>query len=134
MVKFSAETVTYKANKNKIADFFSRINNLQKIMPSEIEQWEATGNRCSFHIKNLGTMSMEKGFVNPDSEYEFISTADSKVDFTLTFRFQEIDEQVAGAFEIQTEINPFLEMIVKRPLTNFVNILTKNLQEEFIGL
>lgn len=129
MVKFTADTLAFSAGKNEFAGFFGDIDHLRLIMPAEVEQWKSEKDRCSFFIKNLGTLSIEKGFVNPESEYEFISTADSKVDFTLVFRFQKATEGHFNAFfEIQTDVNALVEMMVKRPLTNFVNMLTQNLK------
>lgn len=129
MAKFIADTLTFNADKKWFADFFSDISNLRLIMPDEIENWNVEGDQCSFTIKNLGLLKMEKGFVNPNAEYEYISTAESKVDFTLIFKFQkEAAATSSGQFEIHTDINPLVEMMVKRPLMNFVNLLTKNLQ------
>jgi len=130
MVKFIADSIDFSAENSTFAGFFKDINQLRLIMPSEVDQWEAKDDKCSFFIKNLGTMCMEKGFVNPEAEYEFISTADSKVDFTLIFRLRKNPEgTISGYFEIQTDVNPLVEMMVKRPLTNFVNLLTQNLKK-----
>lgn len=129
MAKFIADTLTFNADEKWFADFFSDIGNLRLIMPDEIENWNVEGDQCSFTIKNLGLLKMEKGFVNSNAEYEYISTAESKVDFTLIFKFQkEAPATSSGQFEIHTDINPLVEMMVKRPLMNFVNLLTKNLQ------
>lgn len=129
MAKFFADTLTFNADEKWFADFFSDISNLRLIMPDEIENWNVEGDQCSFTIKNLGLLKMEKGFVNSNAEYEYISTAESKVDFTLIFKFQkEAAATSSGQFEIHTDINPLVEMMVKRPLMNFVNLLTKNLQ------
>ncbi len=131
MARFVADTLTFNADEKKFAGFFSDIGNLKMIMPDEIENWKVEGGQCSFSVKNLGQLKMEKGFVNPKSEYEFISTAESKVDFTLVFRFRkETTETSSGQFEIQTDVNPLIEMMVKRPLMNFVNLLTQNLTKQ----
>lgn len=129
MVKFTADSLIFDNDKAAFADFFRDINSLKMIMPAEVEQWKAEDEKCSFFIKNLGNLSMERGFVNPESEFEFIATAESRVDFTLMFHFREnIGGKLTGYFELQTDVNPLVEMMVKRPLTNFVNMLTKNLQ------
>ena len=134
MVKFTADSLIFENDKAAFADFFRDINALKLIMPAEVEQWKAEEERCSFFIKNLGNLSMEKGFVNPESEFEYIATAESKVDFTLLFHFREnILSKLTGYFELQTDVNPLVEMMVKRPLTNFVNMLTKNLQNHLSG-
>ncbi len=133
MVKFTADSLIFDNDKMAFADFFREINSLKLIMPAEVEQWKAEDDKCSFFIKNLGNLSMEKGFVNPESEFEFIATAESKVDFTLLFHFREnIQGRLTGYFELQTDVNPLVEMMVKRPLTNFVNMLTKNLQSHLL--
>lgn len=131
MVTFTADPTEFNSANSVFAEFFTDIDNLHLIMPAEVDQWTADKDRCSFVIKNLGKMSMEKGIVNPNSEFEFISTADSKVDFTLVFRLKAKDQATtSGYFELQTDVNPLVEMMVKRPLTNFVNLLTQNLKSK----
>lgn len=129
MAKFIADAQTFEVDETRLGEFFADISNFKFIFPDEIEHFKVDGEQCAFTIKNIGNLSMEKGFVNPKSEYEFISTAESKVDFTLVFWFsKKADGSIVGQFEVQTDVNPLVEMMVKRPLMNFVNMLTVNLK------
>ncbi len=129
MAKFIADAQTFEVDETRLGEFFADISNFKHIFPDEIENFKVEGEQCAFTIKNIGNMKMEKGFVNPKSEYEFISTAESKVDFTLVFWFRkQSDGTIKGQFEVQTDVNALVEMMVKRPLMNFVNLLTVNLK------
>lgn len=133
MVKYTADTLHFPVSKEDFSWFFSQIDNLRSLLPPEIEQWESNGQQCSFYLRNIGKLSMEKGFVNPDSEYEFIATADSKVDFTLFFRFwPDPAGGFSGHFEIQVDVNPLIELMIKRPVTHLVNLMTSSLQSQMV--
>lgn len=127
MTSIVADKKDFQVNADKIAAFFRDMRNFRSIMPEQVEQWQADENACSFSIKNLGNLGMQKGTFDPPHQFEFVSKDDSKVDFTLVFHFSpDIEGRTNGYFEIIADMNPVVEMMAKRPLTNFVNILTEN--------
>lgn len=132
MTSFTAKHLTLTAQVGQLADFFGDMQNFQRIMPEQVENWTADKSSCSFFIKNLGDLGMNKGGVNLPHSFEFPSNESSKVNFTLTFHLlTEADNTFKGYFEITTQMNAMIEMIAKRPLTNFVNLLNENLQKQF---
>lgn len=130
MTSIVADRQDFQANAGKIAAFFADMRNFKSIMPEQIESWQAEENTCSFFIKNLGKLGMEKGIFDPPHQFEFVSNDASNVNFTLVFHFcHDVETMCSGYFEIIAEMNPLVEMMAKRPLTNFVNILTKNFKQ-----
>ncbi|MFP4469433.1 MAG: hypothetical protein ACLFPE_02045 [Bacteroidales bacterium] len=100
-------------------------------MPEQIENWESDGQTCSFFIKNLGKLSMQKSTFEEPHRFTFRSTPQSKVAFTLVFHYSNPEHQEPqGYFEILTQVNPLIEMMARRPLVNFVTILTDNLKKD----
>lgn len=131
-MNFIADNISLDVSKESIDNFFKDINALKLIMPAGVEQWQAEGDKCSFFIKNLGNLKMKRSFDIPVSEYAYRSTANSKVDFTLLFHFNENGQNKStGYFELQAQVNPFMKMMLERPVTNFVNLLTQNLHNHF---
>jgi hypothetical protein len=127
---FTANKIVFKTDLEKVAVFFNRLDNLRLIMPDQVENWESDENKCSFFIKNLGTLGMKKGIFEKPDRFILKSDESSKVDFVLSFYLKPIiTTDNEGYFEICAEMNPVIEMMAKRPLTNFVNILTVNLRE-----
>ncbi len=130
MTSFIGNKLTYSAKPEQIAGFFGDMQNFKKIMPEQIENWSANESSCSFFIKNLGNLGMYKGDFDTPNQFGFPSNEQSKVKFTLLFKYRaESSGEAMGHFEILAEMSALVEMMARRPLTNFVNILTKNFRE-----
>ncbi len=130
MTSFLSEPRQIHATADTVTNFFGDIENFRSIMPEQIENWETDGQICMFTIKNLGRLAMQKGNFNEPHQYEFRSAPQSKVDFSLIFHLTDGKSGTYhGHFEILTEVNPLIEMMARRPLVNFVTILTENLQK-----
>ena len=131
MTNIAADKIEFQVNVAELSRFMRDMQNFRDIMPEQIEDWYADESSCSFTIKNLGKLGMQITESDPQGSFKFESTDQSKVDFMLLFHFHSNEDKVnSGHFEIKTEMNPLVEMMAKRPLTNFVNILTKNLQQK----
>jgi hypothetical protein len=133
MSKFTANHLPFNTEPVAFSAFFNNVSNLSVIMPEQVQDWQSDENSCSFFIQNLGQLSMQKGEFNFPDKYSFRSTENSKVKFTLCFHFeQNNDVSPTGFFELEADMNPMVEMLAKRPLSNFVNILTENLQKKML--
>ncbi len=127
MKNITAERKSFKVEGAKVANYLSDMQNFRQIMPEQIEDWYADEMSCSFFIKNLGKLGMTKGELVGMQQFEFPSSGGSKVNFVLYFHFQNIGNEISeGFFELKADMNPLIEMMARRPLTNFVNILTEN--------
>ena len=129
MKKFTADTLDSIATPEEISGFTKDMRNFESIMPEQIEAWQADENTCAFTIKNIGRLSMSRGIIDFPFRFEFPATAESKVKFTLVLHYRpnaRLESKIF--FEIEADINAMMEMMARRPLTNFVNLLTQNLK------
>jgi hypothetical protein len=134
MKKFTADTLDITTTDGQIGGFAHDMRNFESIMPEQIEEWQADENTCAFTIKNIGRLSMSRGTVDFPFRFEFPATAESKVKFTLVLHYRPNARQEAKVFfEIEADINAMMEMMARRPLTNFVNMLTQNLKTHLEG-
>jgi len=131
MKSITAERKLFIVEAAKVANYLSDMQNFRQIMPEQIQDWYADEMSCSFFIKNLGKLGMSKGELVGMQQFEFPSSESSKVIFVLYFHFQNIgDDKSEGFFELKADMNPMIEMMARRPLTNFVNILTENIHTQ----
>ena len=110
-------------------DFFNKIgnlNNLKEIMPSSIEEFESTENTCSFKMKGMPSLNLELGEKTPFSKISLIAK-DSQVPFSLDCIITEKGEKCQAILEINAELNMMMEMMVKKPLTEFLNVLASKM-------
>lgn len=132
MTSFLSDPVEIVTNSAKLVDFFDDMNNFRRIMPEQIEEWESDKESCTFIIKNLGKLGMKKDVEADPKMVRFLSSETSKVKFILVLHLKSITQSNQEvSFEILSEMNSFVEMMARRPLTNFVNILTTNLKKHF---
>jgi hypothetical protein len=129
MAIFTSEKREINSTPEKLFNFLGELENLGLIMPQQVEEWQSDGEECSFYVKNLGHLGLKKGKADFTQRMVFSATEHSKVKFDLIFILEKAETYLAG-FEIDAAINPMLEMMARRPLTNFVNILTENLVKQ----
>lgn len=131
MTSFISESIEIQSSPADVFGFLKDFRKLESIMPEQIENWQANEGNCSFLIKNIGLLGMKKGTEHFPSRFEFESSEISKVRFKLVFQMKEIEnDRFNATFEIRTELNPMVEMLARRPLTNFVSLLALNLKRE----
>jgi len=129
MAKFKSDITDIQTTPEKVFPFLGDLNNLRLIMPEQVENWTSDNDECSFSIKNLGNLGLKKGRATFPEKISFASSGQSKVTFELIFSLNPVgNESHSASFEIIAEMNSMVEMMAKRPLTNFVNLLIVNLK------
>ncbi len=128
MKSITAKPLLFQSEVSAFTGFFADMQNFKQIMPEQVEDWSASEQSCTFFIKNLGKLGMMKG-INEVGSYFFPSDESSRLKFTLVFHLHpSAGNGFEGYFELQADMNPMVEMMAKRPLTNFVSILSENLK------
>ena len=95
-------------------------------MPSSIEEFESTENTCSFKMKGMPSLNLELAEKTPFSKISLIAK-DSQVPFSLNCIITEKGEKCQAILEINAELNMMMEMMVKKPLTEFLNVLASKM-------
>jgi len=122
-----------KVSVNKSAkecfDFFSDVANFEQLMPESIHKFQVDGDSFLFALKGMPDIRLVLGdFVKYSKVSLDSDSASSKLSFTLT---AFIDETSAKTSDVQLkfegEFNAMLVMMVKKPLTSFINTLTENI-------
>ena len=116
---------------NKSAeDFFNKIsdlNNLQEIMPSQIENFNSTEETCSFEIQGMPKIELE---ICEKIKFSKVSlnAKNSPNPFKLNCFIKEKENQCQARLEINIEINMMMRMMIEKPLTQFLDILSHKMQ------
>ena len=111
-------------------DFFTKIgdlNNLKDIMPSTAQNFESTESTCSFKMQGMPTLNLKLGEKVPYSKIS-LTTEDSQVPFSLDCFITEKGSQCQARLEINAELNMMMKMMVEKPITNFLNVLSDKLR------
>ena len=123
-----------KTNVEKSAEYIfnalSDIKNFEKLMPENMAKFEVIDENCfEFGLKGMPEIKLVKKASTPNSEI-ILGAASSKLPFTLTAKIDAISE---NATDIQLffegEFNAMMAMMVKGPITKFIETLASNLNK-----
>lgn len=121
-----------KANVEKSAEYIfnalSEIKNFEKLMPENIAKFEVIDENCfEFGLKGMPEIKLVKKEATPNSKV-VLGAASSKLPFTLTANIETIsDNSSAVQLYFEGEFNAMMAMMVKGPITKFIETLASNM-------
>lgn len=129
MITFSSEAKTVNHATEKLYEFLINLNNFKDLLPPQIKNWKSTETWCSFDIE--GTASL--GFQIIDKAKDKIryeNYGKSPFPFLLIIKMEENSafETVVG-IDFEADLNPMMKMMLKKPLTNLLNLMVDKLNE-----
>ena len=108
--------------------FLSEPANYEQLMPENIEKFRVLGaDRFLFALKGMPEIELKKEREIPHSRIVLVAGS-GKLPFSLTADLNEVagrETEVKLSFE--GEFNTMMAMMVKKPITNFINTLAANL-------
>lgn len=125
-MKIETNKVSTDNSQEKVFSFLSDLNNLQALMPEDrIDNWKSDKDSCEFSIKGMATIGLKVVDRKPNSEINIESFGKTPFKFKLNILIEEKDASSAEAQMIfDGEVNPFMKMMIEKPLSNFFNMLT----------
>ena len=123
------EKITINRSKKGIYEFFTTLNNFELLMPSNTEKFEVDGNSFLFALKGMPEIRLVLGDCTEYSKV-VLGAARSKLSFTLEANISSLSDQVSDVqLEFKGDFNPMMAMMVKKPLTTFIETLTENMSK-----
>ena len=112
-----------------LADF-SNFNSL--VSQDRIKNWEATRDNCRFTLDGLGDVGMKIIERDPFKLIKVTGDETSKFSFFFWIQLKKMDEMDTRVkLTIQADINPMVQMMAKKPLQNFLDLLVDQLEKYF---
>lgn len=121
-----------KVNVNKsdqeIFDFLSKVENFEKIMPENIDKFEAKDDAFIFALKGMPEIKLKLNELVPGQKI-VLGSASDKLPFTLTANIEKKAEDNSDVqLVFDGNFNPMMAMMVKSPLQKFINTLISNIE------
>ena len=109
-------------------NFLNDLPNFRQLMPENIDKFEVLNeNRFLFALKGMPEIVLEKKEQTPFSQI-ILGAASEKLPFTLTADITEIESGISEVvLSFKGEFNAMMAMMIKKPITNFINTLSTNL-------
>ncbi len=96
----------------------------------KVSDWESTDDTCRFNLNGMASIGMKRESSNPPNSIHIVHNGKNPFDFTLDVSIKEAGAGCDCTLTFNGNLNPMLRMMAVTPLTNFFNILAKNLVRE----
>jgi carbon monoxide dehydrogenase subunit G len=116
-------------NEEKIYAFLSNLNHIEPLIPKEkLSSWEFQEDSCRLGITGIGEIGLRILEKEPCKLIKLGSGEDSTYDFTLWIQLKQVSEKDTRAkLTLHANLNPFLQVMAKKPLQNFLDTLVEQM-------
>lgn len=100
----------------------------EHLMPEGLQKFEASESGFKFALKGMPEIALK---IDEVSEQQVVlKSASSSLDFALKGAMNPINEnQTEVQLLFEGNFNPFIKMMVEKPLQNFINSLTDKIEQ-----
>ncbi len=130
LTKIESEKVEINNSAQNVFTYLSDFKNFEKLMPSQVTNWQATSDDCSFTINGMATIGMKIIEKTPSSKITITSHGKVPFEFQLFVFINETDaNNCIGQLVFESNLNPMIKMMVEKPLGNFFNMLAQRMKD-----
>jgi len=121
--------VTVAKSSKEVFEFLINLQNFEQLMPENTQKFEVDGDSFLFALKGMPEIRLVLKEKTAFSNIT-LGAASSKLPFTLSGNITEVDDTKS---EVQLifngDFNPMMAMMVKNPLTKFIEVLAENISK-----
>ncbi len=130
-MKIESKTVSVAADRERVFDYALNLNNFINLLPADrISEWESSDGYCSFKVQGTATIDLRLIESQRPERIKFQNGDRAPFPFTLEVFLTE-DAGHTKAYQVmQADINPFLKMMVEKPLGNLFDYIADKLSTE----
>lgn len=120
--------VTVDKSAEYLFNALTDVKNFEKLMPENIAKFEVLGSDIfNFGLKGMPEIKLKLKDQTPNSKV-VLAAASDKLPFTLVADIEELDaNQSAVKLTFDGEFNPMMAMMIKGPITKFIETLAQNM-------
>jgi len=131
-MKIESKKVSVNAPREEVFKYVSDLNNFKDLLPMDkISDWESREDFCSFKIQGTATIDLHKEKAEVPSLLQLRGGEKAPFPINMEIFFDEADAVTEVYQEVTAEVNPFLKMMVQKPLTNLFDFIADRLKEKF---
>lgn len=129
-MEITAPKQTLHKSAQEIFDFLSDLKNVEQLMPEDLEQFEMTNADSFFFVlKGMPKIYLERGDTEAPKRL-VLRSAREEFDFHIAILLEETGAETCDAvLDFKGNFNMMMAMMIKSPITNFINTLAENLSK-----
>lgn len=113
---------------DELVNLLKNPEDYKSLMPESLQSFEVRDNGFKFSLKGMPEIALKIEEVTKSQV--ILKSASSSLDFTLKGAMNAINEtQTEVQLLFEGKFNPFIKMMVEKPLQNFMNSLTDNIEK-----
>ena len=113
---------------NELVELLKNPEDYKTLMPDSLQSFEVRDNGFKFSLKGMPEIALKIEEVTENQV--LLKSASSSLEFSLKGMFNAISEtQTEVQLLFEGNFNPFIKMMVEKPLQNFINSLTDNIEK-----
>lgn len=113
---------------SELAGMLKNPQDYKDLMPESLQNFEAREDGFKFGLKGMPEIDLK--IENVSDKEVVLKSASSSLDFTLTGTMNPVSEsQTEVQLLFEGKFNPFIKMMVEKPLQNFINSLTDKIEQ-----
>ena len=129
-MKLNSKKAFVKKSATELCEFLGDVKNFEQLMPDSINKFEVIReNAFVFALKGMPEIALEVKEINVPNSVVLGAISD-KLTFSLTTNIVDVDESNSEAeFLFSGEFNSMMALMIKNPLTKFIETLAENLEK-----
>ena len=113
---------------NTLVEMLNKPEDYKNLMPDSLQNFEVRDNGFKFGLKGMPEIALKIEEVSDKAVV--LKSASSSLDFELKGLMNALNEnQTEVQLLFEGKFNPFIKMMVEKPLQNFINALSDNLEK-----
>jgi carbon monoxide dehydrogenase subunit G len=128
-MKISGAKVTTTKSAQEMFEFLTQLENFEQLMPESIQKFLVEGESFLFALKGMPEIRL---VLKEKTEFSkvVLGAASSKLSFSLIADIEAVSDTSSEVeLNFEGKFNPMMAMMVKKPLTSFINTLTDNISK-----
>jgi carbon monoxide dehydrogenase subunit G len=129
--RIESDKLTINCAPEKVYDFIGDFDNFTALLPDKVENWQSTGDSCTFEVKGLATLGLRITGKIPFTQVNMKGEGKLPFNFTISTLIQETPpNHCLVQMVVDTDMNQFIAMMAQGPLQNFIDQLVSRLKIE----
>src|SRR5690606_31350642 len=118
---------TVNKSPQEVFNFLKDVKNFGVIMPENTDKFEYLGDdKFIFSLKGMSEIGMQLKEATPNDTI-IVGSPDNKFPFKLIIKIDDKNDGSEVQFNFEGNFNPMMAMMIKTPITNFINALSGNM-------
>ena len=131
MATIESKKVSLNTGSQEVFDFVSDLSNLKELLPQDkISDWQGSPESCSFKVAGAYKVGLKHKTLTPPHSI-VLTSDDSPIDFDLDISIKDNDGGAEASMVSNLNVNPFMKMMVEKPLKNLFDYIADKLQQKY---